>query len=130
MNYNVKLDLNKIPGAFRKAIHGKTTEKECVCIPIDNLFEGKTGAVYLDLTMVERKEVSQYGDTHFAKIRVSADDYKNMSEEDRMSIPIVGSVKPIQYQQQEPQRQQAQQQQQQEKQQYEEQQQQYDDLPF
>lgn len=129
MNYNVKLDLNKIPGAFRKGILGKTTEKECVCIPIDNLFVGKTGAVYLDLTIVERKEVSQYGDTHLVKLRVSADDYKNMSEEDRMSIPIVGSVKPIQYQQQEPQRQQAQQQQQ-EKQQYEEQQQQYDDLPF
>lgn len=97
MNYNINLDLKKIRGAFVKSIQGKTTAKECICIPTDRLYIGNKGAVYLDLSMVQLKQEGKYGDTHFVKERLSSDEYKAMSDEDRKSIPIIGNAKPQQY---------------------------------
>lgn len=97
MNYNINIDLKKIRGASVKSIQGKTTAKECVCIPTDKLYVGKNGAVYLDLSMVQLKQEGKYGDTHFVKERLSSDEYNAMSDEERKSIPIVGNAKPQQY---------------------------------
>lgn len=97
MNYIIYIDLKKVRGAFVKSIQGKTTAKECICIPVDKLYVGKNGAVYLDLSMVQLNQEGKYGDTHFVKERLSSDEYKAMSDEERMSIPIIGNAKSQQY---------------------------------
>lgn len=97
MNYTISIDLRKVRGAIVKSIQGKTTAKECICIPTDKLYIGKNGAVYLDLSMVQLKNIGQYGDTHFVKERLYSDEYNAMSEEERKSIPIIGNAKPLQY---------------------------------
>ncbi|MCQ2319297.1 MAG: hypothetical protein MJZ90_10335 [Bacteroidales bacterium] len=97
MNYSINIDLKKIRGAFVKLIQGKTVEKKCICIPVENLYLGKNGAVYLDLSMVQLKKEGKYGDTHIVKEMLSSDEYNAMSDEERNSIPIIGNAKSQQY---------------------------------
>lgn len=96
-NFNLKLDLTKIPYSFVSELKGTNETKRCVCIPVDSfgVFEGQKG-VYLDLRIVERKQAGEYGDTHFASLSVQGEVYKAMTDEQKKAIPIIGSMKPAQ----------------------------------
>lgn len=66
---NISIDLLKLNKAGVTTINGQ----KCVVLPIDmvGLYEktdnGKTTSVKLFLSASERKEVGQYGDTHYVK---------------------------------------------------------------
>ena len=90
-NFNLKIDLSKFWGA--KVITTKSGQ-EVIVIPIEENFlvKGKNGSVNANLQATERKQVGQYGDSHFIKPRFSKDAYASLSEEQRNSIPFLGSV--------------------------------------
>jgi hypothetical protein len=95
-NLSIKINLAKLAGAGLANLKGKSgTTKECIVIPVEdaNLFIGEKG-VYLDLTALEYRE-QKYDNTHFVKQSVPKDLYTGMSEEERNSQPIIGSVKPF-----------------------------------
>ena len=90
-NFNLKIDLGKFWGA--KVITTKSGE-EVVVIPIEenHLMKGKNGSVYANLQATEKKTLGQFGDSHFIKPRFSKDAFANLTDEQRNSIPFVGSV--------------------------------------
>lgn len=90
-NFNLKIDLGKFWGA--KVITTKSGE-EVVVIPIaeNHLMKGKNGSVYANLQATEKKTLGQFGDSHFIKPRFSKDAFANLTNEQRNSIPFVGSV--------------------------------------
>lgn len=94
-NYSIKADLLKVQGAFIANIKGKTTTKQCLCIPVEGsgLYVGAKG-VYLNLTAIEYRE-PKYEDSHFLKVSVDSEAYKAMSEEERNAIPIIGGLKAL-----------------------------------
>ena len=73
-------------------IKGKTTTKQCLCIPIDGsgLFLGKQGC-YLNLTAIEMQN-PQYNDTHCLKVSHDRAVYERMTDEQRAAQPIVGGL--------------------------------------
>ena len=58
-------------------------------------FQGKNGAVYADLCVIERKEVGEYGDTHFIK-----EDTTKEERESGFEAAIVGNGKELEKRQQ------------------------------
>lgn len=90
-NFNLSIDLTKFWGS--KVITTKSGQ-EVVVIPIEENFLAKTksGGVMASLQATERKTVGQYGDTHFIKPRFKKDTFAQLSEEQRNSIPFIGSV--------------------------------------
>lgn len=92
-NFNIKLDLRKLAGAFVTDFKGRTETKRCLVIPIDDaaLYEGASG-IYLDLTAMEMRE-PRYSDTHCVKQQFGKDAYKAMTEEQRKAIPILGGMR-------------------------------------
>jgi hypothetical protein len=60
----LKIDLTKLTGARRMK---SSSGKDVIVIDIDasRLYKAQSGALYADLDCVEKKEVGQYGDTHF-----------------------------------------------------------------
>lgn len=90
-NFNLKIDLGRFWGA--KVITTKSGE-EVIVIPIAEncLTKGKNGSVYANLQATEKKTVGQFGDSHFIKPRFSKEAYANLTDEQRNSIPFVGSV--------------------------------------
>lgn len=90
-NFNLKIDLAKFWGA--KVITTKSGQ-EVIVIPIEEnlLVKGKNGSVNANLQATEKKQVGQYGDTHYIKPRFSKDAYASLSDEQRNSIPFIGSV--------------------------------------
>lgn len=96
MNYNIKLDLQKLTGAFLANLKGKTETKKCLCIPVDEagLFIGEKGT-YLDLVAWAVKEPKE-GRTHLLKQSISKEIWENLSEEAKKSQPILGDFKEMQ----------------------------------
>ncbi len=92
-NFNLKIDLTKLRGTLVSELNFGGQVMRCVIIPIKKagLFEGRKGC-YLDARMVECS--SSYGDSHFIRQSVGANDYKAMTEEERREIPIIGNAKP------------------------------------
>jgi hypothetical protein len=90
-NFNLKIDLGRFWGA--KVITTKSGE-EVVVIPIaeNHLMKGKNGSVYANLQATEKKSLGQYGDSHFIKPRFSKEAFSSLTDEQRNSIPFVGSV--------------------------------------
>lgn len=90
-NFNLKIDLGRFWGA--KVITTKSGE-EVVVIPIaeNHLMKGKNGSVYANLQATEKKSLGQFGDSHFIKPRFSKDAFSSLTDEQRNSIPFVGSV--------------------------------------
>lgn len=90
-NFNLKIDLGRFWGA--KVTTTKSGE-EVIVIPIaaNCLTKGKNGSVYANLQATEKKTVGQFGDSHFIKPRFSKDAYANLTDEQRNSIPFIGSV--------------------------------------
>lgn len=91
-NYSIKIDLLKIEGAFKKVLKGKTTSKECICIPLDalGLYNGKQG-VYLSLAAIELKN-SKYEDTHGIKVQLTKEQRDALGEEASRQLPFVGGL--------------------------------------
>jgi len=93
MNYAIKVNVAKIPNAFKATIKGTTKSVECICIPVENLYQGEKG-VYLNLYATELRE-PKYKETHFVKVSVDDDVYKAMTKEQQDAIPIIGGITPI-----------------------------------
>jgi hypothetical protein len=90
-NFNLKIDLGKFWGA---KITTTKSGQEVVVIPVEenHLTKGKNGSIYANLQATEKKAVGQYGDTHFIKPRFTKDAFAALTDEQRNSIPFIGSV--------------------------------------
>jgi hypothetical protein len=90
----LKIDLTKLTGA--KLMTSKSG-KPILVIDLDKsrTFQGKNGAVYADLCVIERREVGEYGDTHFI-----AEDVSKEEREDGVKGAIVGNGKELEKRQQ------------------------------
>lgn len=97
-NYSIKLDLKKMKEAGLVNIKGKDGRtRKCVVIPTDvnhEIYVGNKG-IYLNLTAIETKEVSKFGDSHFIKGSVDKEAFESMSKEERDSQPILGNMRAI-----------------------------------
>lgn len=97
-NYSIKLDLKKMKEAGLVNIKGKDGRtRKCVVIPTDVNHEiclGNKG-IYLNLTAIETKEVSKFGDSHFIKGSIDKEAFEALSEEERRNLPILGNMKPL-----------------------------------
>lgn len=85
----VKLNL----GALNKAVVVKNSKKrKAILIPFDDnfVFEGEKG-VYLSLNAFEMKDV-KFNSTHLLKLKIPSEIYKAMSDDEKKSMPIVGSI--------------------------------------
>lgn len=85
LDYEESLNLSKFIGSFVAEVNGK----RCVCLPIKEgrIFEGKAGN-YLNLKVVDHP--NDWGHTHFVTYRKTKDDKD-------AQLPIVGNLKPINY---------------------------------
>lgn len=103
-NYQLKQNLLKFKAAFVMTIKGKTSQKQCVCIPIEDnyLFVSaddklKPKAVYADINANQYEDgKSQFGDTHYLRLNVPKDIREKMTEEEKKAIPYLGNMKPSQ----------------------------------
>lgn len=111
MNYNISIELDKLPGARIMDIQGKNGPRRCVVIPIDNArgmlvdafstFDHHVGGevwkalrnAHLNLCALESRDV-RFG-SHYLKPSFSKEFFKTIAEEDRKNIPIVGNLKPM-----------------------------------
>ena len=90
-NFNLIIDLSKFWGA--KVVTTKSGE-EVIVIPMEvNKFKKTAkGAVMAQLQATAKKQVGQYGDTHFIKPRFTKEVFVSLTDEQRDAIPFVGSV--------------------------------------
>ena len=90
-NFNLSIDLTKFWGA--KVVTTKGGD-EVVVIPIaeNRLKKTPKGAVMAYLQATEKKQVGQYGDTHFIKPKLTKDAFASLTDEQRNSIPFIGSI--------------------------------------
>lgn len=111
MNYNISIEIDKLPGARIMEIQGKNGPRSCVVIPIDNArgmlvdsyttFDHSIGGqvwkplrnLRLNLCALESKDV-RFG-SHYLKPSFSREFFKTIAEGDRRNIPIVGNLKPM-----------------------------------
>lgn len=90
-NIKIKLDASKFDGAFRHNIQGRESSKECLCIPIENFFQGKDGALYIDFTGYDAN--GRYGKLYSIKQSIGSERYKALTPEQRRAIPFCGDIK-------------------------------------
>lgn len=90
-NFNLSIDLMKFWGA---QIITTKSGVDMVVIPIEEnkLKRTTKGAVMAYLQATEKKQAGAYGDTHFIKPRLSKEAFASLTDEQRNSIPFVGSV--------------------------------------
>lgn len=95
-NFTGKIDLMKFKKSFVTKIQGKNETKACVCIPIEDnqLFVGEKG-IYFDFAAWILKE-SKSGDSHIISQSFSKEIRESMTEEERKSQPILGSLRVMQ----------------------------------
>lgn len=92
-NISIKINLALLK-AVRRTEKGQLGPVECLIIPIKNnhLYEGKDGALYLDMTAFELKTKKEGNkDTHLVKQQLPADVFKAMTDEQKKSTPILGN---------------------------------------
>ena len=100
-NFGIKIDLLKIKGAFMKNVQGRTQTKRCIIIPVDDdpgIYLGEKGC-YLSMVAVELQN-PKYEDTHMVKSDIPKDVRELLTEEQRRELPILGNMRPLQFQQQ------------------------------
>lgn len=100
MSLQAKIDLKKVRKSFIYEIQGKASKVKCLCIPLTELYVGKPNdkgevSVYIDLDIIDRKDISQYGDTHLIKQKLPKAIYDSLSEDEKKSIPIIGNAKEL-----------------------------------
>ena len=92
----VKLDLTKLRNTSVSEVVVNGQKKQCVLIPVEDnclYVSQKTGAVYLDLTAYTCQN-DKYGKTHILKQKLGGNVWREMTEEERRSVPIAGSIQP------------------------------------
>ena len=109
-NFNIQVDLTKLPGARVMDIQGKKSTRQCVVIPIDNnvgtIADGylaKTpdglpttkffSEVKLSMVAIEYKQ-KKHGISHGLKPSFSQEYQERMTEEQLYNTPWLGTVKP------------------------------------
>lgn len=110
-NFNIKIELDKLPGAKIMDIKGETKTRRCVVIPIDNergtlvdeytKFDHQSGGVatkplaHVQLLVTAYESCTQsYGSTHYLKPHVAKEFFERMSEEQVRNLPFIGSLSP------------------------------------
>lgn len=90
-NFNLTIDLMKFWGA--RTTTTKSGE-EVIVIPVEinHLTKTKNGGVNANLQATKKKQVGAYGDSHYIRPRFKKDVYASLTDEQRNSIPFVGSV--------------------------------------
>lgn len=88
-NAEVRVNLTELGGSLAM-VNGKKVvvlpaEKDCIYIG--------TKGVYLNMTAIARKEVKEDGQTHFLKPSIPYDKFKELTQEQKQMIPIVGHIK-------------------------------------
>lgn len=99
-NYSIRMDLLKLNGAFMRNITGRTAQKRCLIIPVDDndcMFLGEKGC-YINVSAFEVQS-QQYGDSHLIKPDMPREVRERMTDEQRNAIPILGNMRPIKPQQ-------------------------------
>lgn len=101
MNYNVKLNLMRFKNACVITVKGKNASKRGVFIPIEdnNMFisaddDLNVKGAFVDGIAWENKQVGKYGDTHSIRQSLPKEVRDKMSEEELLSIPYFGNMKP------------------------------------
>ena len=97
-NYGIKVDLLKLQGACMKNLTGRSGQaKRCIIIPVDDnpsMYLGEKGC-YLSMSAFETQG-SQYGNTHMVKPDIPKELREQMTEEQRMAVPVLGNMRPMQ----------------------------------
>lgn len=96
-NFNIRLDLLRLQGAFTRNLKGNTATKRCLIIPIDDnpgMYLGEKGC-YLNAVAYETQN-NQYGDTHMVKPDLPKEVRERMTEDERRNQPILGNMRPMQ----------------------------------
>lgn len=90
-NFNLSIDLAKFWGA---KVTTTKSGQEVIVIPIEenHFTKGRNGGVFASLQATERNQVGQYNDTHYIKPRFKKDVFASLSDEQRNSIPFIGTV--------------------------------------
>lgn len=90
-NFNLTIDLMKFWGA--RTTTTKSGE-EVIVIPVEinHLTKTKNGGVNANLQAIRKKQVGTYGDSHYIKPRFKKDVFASLTDEQRSSIPFLGSV--------------------------------------
>lgn len=90
-NFNLSIELTKLFGANRVTTK---SGQEVIVIPIDSnpITIGKNGTAYLSLEAKEKKQVDQWGGTHYIKPKYKKDDFMKLTDEQKQNIPFVGTV--------------------------------------
>ena len=103
-NFQGKLDFLKFKNSCVISVKGKTGEKKGVFVPIEDngLFvttdeNNKTKGAYFNFAAFENKRVGKYGDTHMIKQSIGKDARSKMSDEEKRAIPILGNMKPMEF---------------------------------
>lgn len=89
-NFNLRIELTKLFGANRVTTK---SGQEVIVIPIDSnpITIGKNGTAYLSLEAKEKKQVDQWGGTHYIKPKYKKEGYASLSDEQKQNIPFVGT---------------------------------------
>lgn len=89
-NFNLSIELTKLFGANRVTTK---SGQEVIVIPIDSnpITIGKNGTAYLSLEAKEKKQVDQWGGTHYIKPKYKKEGYASLSDEQKQNIPFVGT---------------------------------------
>ena len=111
-NFNIQVDLTKLPGARVMDVQGKKSTRQCVVIPIDNnvgtiadgylTMDPQTGLpttkffseVKLSMVAIEYKQ-KKHGISHGLKPSFSQEYQERMTEEQLYNTPWLGTVKPL-----------------------------------
>ena len=103
-NFQGKFDFLKLKNACIINVKGKTGEKQGVFIPIEDnkLFVSKDGSnrskgAYLNFVAFGNEQPGKFGDTHMIKQSFGKDTRSKMSEEEKRAIPILGNMKPMEF---------------------------------
>ena len=103
-NFQGKLDFLKFKNSCVISVKGKTGEKKGVFVPIEDngLFvttdeNNKAKGAYFNFAVFENKQVGKYGDTHMIKQSLDKDTRSKMSDEEKRAIPILGNMKPMEF---------------------------------
>ena len=109
-NFNIQIDLTKLPGARVMEIQGNRSTRQCVVIPIDNnvgtvadgyITTGQDGLpvtkyfndVKLSVVAIEHRQ-KKHGISHGIKPSFSQQYQERMTEDQLYNTPWVGTIKP------------------------------------
>lgn len=94
-NLNIRINLTDFQNSGVVMLQGKTGMKKCVVIPIEenHLYQGNKG-VYADFVAWGNDKLNN-GSTHLIKQSLTKELRDAMTEEQRMSQPTFGDVRPM-----------------------------------